>query len=261
MSFTPSMSPWEVARVDEKRGRGQGVDDPASDKDPSHEITRKGSEMSDFLDLLKSDDSEIGPEGEEFGKPLPAKKKREGESEFEHKIRQWSDEVEDRPKRFPGGKDQAVAIAAEQSGVSKGSGSAGDVDFSPEVEVNISPNEVESEGIDSMEKALNTRSLYIPRPVGEYDPFSIYRSATTVTNRNTSRLQPAPGVSPDVEETLENVGKKPDEAYKSCAAHGFIYKSSVGCRACVVSKSYMCQMCGKPLLKKVDGGKVCLACG
>lgn len=54
--------------------------------------------------------------------PLPDKEKREGESEFQHKIRQWSEEVKDRPGRFPGGQKQAVAIAAEQSGTAKKSG-------------------------------------------------------------------------------------------------------------------------------------------
>lgn len=51
--------------------------------------------------------------------PLPNKKKREGESDFQHKIRQWTEEVKDRPGRFPGGRDQAIAIAAEQSGQSR----------------------------------------------------------------------------------------------------------------------------------------------
>jgi len=68
-----------------------------------------------FLDkLLKS----IEPD---FGKPLPKKEPREGETKFEHKIRQWTDEVKERPGRFPGGQKQAIAIAAQQSGVSKGS--------------------------------------------------------------------------------------------------------------------------------------------
>lgn len=62
-----------------------------------------------ILDKLESD----------FGKPLPKKPKRKGESEFQHKIRQWTEEVKDRPGRFPGGQDQAIAIAAEQAGVSK----------------------------------------------------------------------------------------------------------------------------------------------
>jgi hypothetical protein len=55
----------------------------------------------------------------DFGKPLPKKTKRKGESEFEHKIRQWTDEVKERPGRFPGGQKQAIAIAAQQAGVSK----------------------------------------------------------------------------------------------------------------------------------------------
>lgn len=52
--------------------------------------------------------------------PLPRKKKREGESDFQHKIRQWTDHVKERPGRFPGGQKQAIAIAAQQAGVSKG---------------------------------------------------------------------------------------------------------------------------------------------
>jgi hypothetical protein len=273
MSYNPNMSPEEVARIDAKRGRGQGADDPASDQDPSHEITKKGSEMTNFLDLLKSDnDSDVGPEGEEFGKPLPAQKKREDESEFEHKIRQWSEEVEDRPKRFPGGKDQAVAIAAEQAGVAKKSqGEAGSVIFAPHVNVTISPYEVESEGIDSggeeygdeVEKALNSKSMYIPRPLNDYDPFSVYRSATTVTNKSHTRLRGAEGVAPNVVETMREIAgkeRKP-EMYKSCPAHGLIFKSDTNCRACDIQKAYMCKACGGPMAKKIGGMLSCPTCG
>src|SRR5512137_697340 len=52
--------------------------------------------------------------------PLPKVSERKDETEFEHKIRQWTEEVKDRPGRFPGGKKQAIAIAAQQAGVSKG---------------------------------------------------------------------------------------------------------------------------------------------
>jgi hypothetical protein len=71
---------------------------------------------------VEGDDMEMnfaGEDGEDFGKPLPKKEKRKGESEFQHKIRQWSDEVKQRPGRFPGGQKQAVAIAAQQAGVGK----------------------------------------------------------------------------------------------------------------------------------------------
>ena len=51
--------------------------------------------------------------------PLPKKTPREGESEFQTKIRQWTDHVQEKPGRFPGGQKQAIAIAAQQAGVEK----------------------------------------------------------------------------------------------------------------------------------------------
>ena len=62
-----------------------------------------------------------------FGKPIPEVSRRKDESKFQHKIRQWTEEVKDRPKRFPGGKKQAIAIAAQQSGMSKSTSQAIDM--------------------------------------------------------------------------------------------------------------------------------------
>lgn len=82
----------------------------------AHPDNPEGLSQSD-LDYIYAS---VQADASDFGKPLPNKPKKEGESEFEHKISQWTDEVKERPGRFPGGQKQAIAIAAEQAGVSKG---------------------------------------------------------------------------------------------------------------------------------------------
>lgn len=50
---------------------------------------------------------------------MPLPEKREGESEFERDIRHYTKVVDDDPKKYPGGQKQAIAIAAQEAGVSK----------------------------------------------------------------------------------------------------------------------------------------------
>lgn len=149
------------------------------------------------LDILKN----LMLEEENMGKPLPKKAKRKDESEFQHKIRQWTEEVKDRPERFPGGQDQAIAIAAEQSG---------------------------------MAKALTTRNLVISQN-------DVLRSATTPTNRNYSKFYSPEGVAPLVGETFDHLQneeeKRTRQQYGNCGTHGLTYKSVAGCPMCNSSKT------------------------
>jgi len=111
-SFTPNMTKKQIMEQDRKRGmpNEDPMDTFPKDDHPTDKKTGLNAAKA-IEDLLP---------GEDVSKPLPKKNKRKGESEFQHKIRQWTDEVKERPGRFPGGHKQAVAIAAQQAGVSKG---------------------------------------------------------------------------------------------------------------------------------------------
>ena len=58
---------------------------------------------------------------------------------------------------------------------------------------------------EEVEKALNSRSMYIPRPQGQYDRFDIMRSATTPNTRQHSALTGPDGIAPLVGDTLRTV--------------------------------------------------------
>ena len=267
-------------------------------------MTRGNNKINDPLDSYPIDDHPRSKEpwkqevavykgvedllpGEDISKPLPKKEKKEGESEFEHKIRQWTEEVKNKPNRFTGGRKQAIAIAAEQAGVSKGDNMSGsdilksyiknnDVmihgeDKKSDVEglfdeakksdvcrqdledLNKNEEECDDEGAE-VHKALSSRSMPVLRPTGSYDPFNIYRSATTITTKNFSKL------APDVESTLDNVkenelAKTRGITYKSCGAHGLPYREEHGCNMCKSANSGMCKNCGGMLTKTVGGYK------
>lgn len=126
---------------------------------------------------------------------------------------------------------------------------------------------MESPQSDSLnvKKALTTRSMHVMRPVGEYDPFGIYRSATTQTTRGFSKLQSPQGVAPLVGETMEEVGLRPldikppwhHQAQKSCHAHGISYNPETGCYPCNLSKSLDCSKCGTSMVKQIGGTMAC----
>lgn len=120
-----------------------------------------------------------------------------------------------------------------------------------------------SEVLEHMDKALNSRSFHIPRPMGPYDPFAIQRSATTIYTDKLSKLPKPEGYAPLIRDTIQFVSEKPanlknpsDEVEK-CLVHGIAYKSQNGCYPCNMTKSMMCKNCGEPLVKQKGGYSAC----
>lgn len=113
-----------------------------------------------------------------------------------------------------------------------------------------------------LEKALNSRSFHISRPAGEYDPFGVYRSATTTTNRNFSKLYAPEGVAGPVQDTIANVDaaeklRTQSKLYKACEVHGNSFLADRGCFRCTIAKSYDCKKCGGQMVKTTAGMTVC----
>ena len=287
MSFTPNMSQKDIADLDKERGKKfYDEEDHFPDSDLPKEkkpwLNKTPVNKGNKLDKLKSYIED--PFVEDISKPLPEKKKRDGESNFQHKIRQWTEEVKERPDRFPGGKDQAIAIAAKESGVAKKSkdildmfGKGDDVapcDACEDLKkfVKKAKEKKEEEEVEvaldmevEVEKALNSRSMYVPRPVGPYDPYDISRSATSATTRGYSRLRGPDGVAPlvgDTFRTLEDDANTRSKqiTYKSCQFHGLSHRSDTSCMMCF-SKSDACEACGSQKEKTKGGMLSCKACG
>lgn len=127
---------------------------------------------------------------------------------------------------------------------------------------NYSLNDDEDQ--EDVEKALSTRSFAIPRPMGEYDPFGIQRSATTVPTDVTSKLPKPEGFAPAVRQTLDDVSNrnltiKPywEKTTKSCMIHGISYDVQKGCHPCKVTKSMSCSECGEQKVKRPGGESYC----
>lgn len=262
MTFRPNMTQHQIKEEDEHRGHPFAHTTPTTPpafKALDSGDTTEGEEGEDTSEEEEEDMAYSIPTGEDFGKPLPEKKKRKDESEFQHKIRQWTEEVEERPGRFPGGKKQAVAIAAEQAGVAKKS--------LDEMTARLSKSaESRKQDADSVEKALSTRSMHIPRPNSVYDPFEVLNSARRQITRSQSRLRGPEGVAPLVGETFEQLAedekpKSHGEVFKSCLVHGITYRPGVGCHPCRVAKSQHCTGCGAQLVKSIGGASSCPVCG
>lgn len=215
------MSREEIQELDATHGLGQGIEDlkefikdrKQEKKKPwAHPVNKSEVKMSDnILDKLGID------------KALPKKDKRKGETKFQHKIRQWTEEVERDPKRFPGGHDQAIAIAAEQAGV---------------------------------DKAMTTSSF----PVKAHD---ITRSAITAMTRQNSVLKAPEGVAPIVGDTLRFIADrdlKLGPVYKSCVTHGITFRTEHGCHPCSILKSSLCKKCGHDMHKSPGGHLMCKNC-
>lgn len=306
MSFRPNMTKEEMWAEDMHRGRRSAPKTPPSLSAPPYKAySSKAMNEDEVVDEIDREDEEMDTdmekaltglssfvqkaatypeEGEDFGKPLPEKKKREGESEFGRKIRQWSEEVKERPGRFPGGQKQAVAIAAEQAGVAKkgtmgvpstssppAAGSAAATMGSPAAGTGIAKSnldEFKEYMTAKTEKALSTRSMYVPPPREKYDPFNIHRSTSTVTTRNHSALRGREGVAPLVGETFANLfeddknkrNPNTEMAYKSCMVHGISYRADRSCHPCSIAKSTMCK-CGTQMVKSPGGSYRCPTCG
>jgi hypothetical protein len=90
-------------------------------------------------------------------------------------------------------------------------------------------------------KALSSRSMFIPRPMGAYDPFGIQRSATQLPVHTASVTE------------YGTMQQHPSAAYKSCSTHGITYRSDLGCHPCTVSKSRECSQCGIEMHKAMGG--------
>lgn len=263
MAFTPNMSIRDVHEEDRKRGRQTLTreEDPSSFKgiDTPEGAGLEGDEEED--DMTEGEEEEdlaaSIPEGADFGKPLPEKKKREGESDFQHKIRQWTEEVEDRPGRFPGGRKQAIAIAAQQSGAAKKA--------LDEMADRLKKSGEKPPVQENVNKALSTQSMHIPRPRAPYDPFGIQASAMKATTRQHSALRGPEGVAPLVGETFAQLAEdeKPRTQgvmYKSCPVHGLSYRSDTGCYPCHLISKSLCK-CGAQMYKTAGGGMSCSVCG
>lgn len=231
----------------------------------------------------------VGKDDEEdFGKPLP--EKRKGESEFQQRIRHHTEHKE----KHPGGRKQAIAIAAEQSGVARDKKKSltleacdilKDMSSTDALMGKKCPDHIEKcpseclsykgtekasieamDGTEKIKKALTSRSFHIPRPYGGYDPYNVLRSATTVTNRQYSGLtNPSQGFSPDAQNTLEDVTEAEKKrtqqlTYKSCPTHGITYRIDNFCAPCEINKSSTCQSCGTIMNKSYGGTLFCPRC-
>jgi hypothetical protein len=122
--------------------------------------------------------------------------------------------------------------------------------------------EDEVQECDDVGKALNSRSMYVQRPNGPYDPFAIQRSATAPMNRGNSRLYGPDGIAPLVGDTYEEAKnaesrRTAEDAFKSCAVHGISFRERNGCHPCNIQKSMMCKNCGGAMQKTIGGGSAC----
>lgn len=104
--------------------------------------------------------------------------------------------------------------------------------------------EEDHEDEEDTEKALTTRSMYVPPPMGPYDPFGILRNGSSVPSRQIPI------------DTYVN-SMKPMDAYKSCVVHGVSYRDSVGCPPCAIQKSSMCKTCNGQMYKTAGGTLTC----
>lgn len=224
MSYTPSMSPKEIADLDRKRSMGGDDDDP-SDTYPISDNPKakkpwlirtpvnKGNSM-EFLDSLKN-----------FAKGFKEVEIEDEGDEIEVEVKKAKEHGEE------GGTDWDLLTLTEKKEV-----------------------------MPKVNKALNTRSLHIPRV-----PYDMLRSATTPVTRRNSKLYSPNGVAPLVGETLEDVSdnerkKVPNTTFKSCETHGVVHKSTQECSACALYKGCMCKDCGELLTKTSGGGLSCVKC-
>lgn len=245
MSYTPNMSIKEVADKDENRGRGQHRDDPLDtfpiddrpkDKRPWDVKTpvNKSEENNMILDLLKGcDKHDKCPPDCDHGEDILVKDSTSKAIELLKSLNKDKDKEGEEANKAP-------------------------IDAG-----NWGPKYSSETDRMSTSKALNSRSLYIPKPLGEYDPYGIHRSANAVTSRRYSGLNGPEGVAPLVGETMRQVGeneKKRTVTYKSCLAHGITYREDLGCHPCNIVKATQCNECGWQM-NKAYLGYACPGCG
>lgn len=266
-SFTPSMSQAQVQELDSRRGFGDvgkyTNPSPISRKEPWNVKTPDHTPRDQEVIEPEADPQEGQPEaemqspdstnvlkswlkkktGRDFGKPVPERKGGEEKKDYMSRLVSFNRD-EGKPE------DQAVAVAGHESGVYKG-----------ECSECHNPDCDHDHDEDDMGKALNSRMLAIPRPMGAYDPFQIQRSATTIPSDVTSKLPKPEGFAPAVRHTLDDVSNrdltiKPywEKTTKSCMVHGISYDVQKGCYPCTVTKSMSCSECGEQKVKRPGGG-------
>lgn len=183
----------------------------------------------------------------------------------------WESSLESEGKDDDKGGLEKMVPGSEGAGIAIPQGSAGAIaPNSGPMNMNMGTCEIHGkdgcpESCDyGMDKALTSRSLHIPKPYGNYDPFEILRSATTATSSRFSGLiNPAQNFAPDVLNTFEDVANKEKArthiTYKSCSTHGITYRTDRTCAPCDISKATTCGTCGTTLNKAL-GGLFCPNC-
>lgn len=307
-SFTPNMSQEEITEYDKRRGKedkNQYINpgDPVK-KEPWKIKTPVNNLEDNTMSATKSGTKILKSlkEGEDFGKPLPAKEEGESKPDYMSKLIAHNSH-----KDWPGGKKQAIAVAASEAGMAKKSANKPSTFLATEVLGKMSkmtgvakkakcsihldescpekcPNalmKADDDKIDKLvafekeehghiptveeektEKALNSKSLHIPRPKEPYDPYNIYRSAVDPITRGNSKIYGPEGTAPLVGETLSSIRdddtkRTHGETFKSCEVHGISYNTNKGCYPCNIVKSLMCKNCGGSMNKTAAGVLAC----
>lgn len=93
-----------------------------------------------------------------------------------------------------------------------------------------------------MLKALNSRSMHIPAPLGPYDPFGVMQRAVQVP---TSGQMPHEGMPVTL--------KAQAETHDFCGTHGITYRKALGCGPCNIAKCNECEKCGSQMHKSFGG--------
>lgn len=88
-------------------------------------------------------------------------------------------------------------------------------------------------------KSLNSGSMHVFRPVGNWDPYGVNRSATTIPVHSAPIAEQQTTAKPDV--------------WKSCVAHGVNYRAGGQCEPCRIAKSTECVTCGAGMSKSFGG--------
>jgi hypothetical protein len=260
--FLPSMNQEQVSEMDKRRGVG----DTGTYTNPSKVVAKEpwmqpnGTHKAAPLD----DDTK-----EDLAKPILPKRK--DESEAERQVRSHVEDAKNNPDKYPGGRDQAIAIGLHQAGVGrkKSQESAmsatkqatkllksfvkkGDADATSKVK-DLLDYEMQEHGKiptpaeERAEKALTSRSGLINSL-----PF---QSDSIAANALRIPVRPA-----ELPEAFEPRHYATVETYETCPTHGIVHKSSNPCWPCVVAKSMTCKSCGGPMTKSTVGDYTCQQC-
>lgn len=274
-NYTPSMSQFNVTKLDTMRGRGDvgKVTNPSNieRKQPWYVPTpvHKRDEIAEQYEP-EADPSQGQPDQEV---ELQSSDEEETEKSMNH-LKGLSkfcksipmEEEESEVEKADWGMDSSGRQATHTGQVPKMPQPA-KPKFSVQ-HLGTAKQTMASQGIKpvsqlGMGKALNSKSFKIFAPNETYDPYGVYRSALTIPSATTSRLPKPEGFAPAVRDTLQNVAGRDkvlnsvDNTLKSCVTHGITYKSSNGCYPCTITKSMNCLECGATKNKGPGGKAVC----